>query len=98
MHSVFVYGTLKSGFFNHRLLGGCEFFDGAVVSLGALGIVSRVTLDVEPTFDVRQDVFEDLPWSALEEHIADIVSSAYSVSLFTDLQGDTVNELFFFFF
>ncbi|MGS0685845.1 D-arabinono-1,4-lactone oxidase [Nakamurella sp. GG22] len=75
------------------LTRGEEFFDGAVVSLGALGIVSRVTLDVEPTFDVRQDVFEDLPWSALEEHIADIVSSAYSVSLFTDLQGDTVTQV-----
>lgn len=30
MHRVFVYGTLKSGFFNHRLLGGCEFFGGGV--------------------------------------------------------------------
>ncbi|KRR02288.1 gamma-glutamylcyclotransferase family protein [Bradyrhizobium valentinum] len=30
MHRVFVYGTLKSGLFNHRLLGGCEFFGGAV--------------------------------------------------------------------
>ncbi len=75
------------------LTRGDDFFAGAVVSLGALGIVSRVTLDVEPTFDVRQDVFEDLPWSALEENISEIVSSAYSVSLFTDLQGDTVTQV-----
>ena len=38
-------------------------FDGMVVSLGALGVVTRVTLDVEPTFEVRQDVYENLPWS-----------------------------------
>ncbi len=72
---------------------GDDGFDGAVVSLGALGIVSTVTLDVEPTFDVRQDVFEDLPWSAVEEHISEILSAAYSVSLFTDLQGDTVTQV-----
>ena len=75
------------------LTRGDDGFDGAVVSLGALGIVSAVTLDVEPTFDVRQDVFEDLPWSALEEHITEIVSAAYSVSLFTDLRGETVTQV-----
>jgi len=68
-------------------------FAGAVVALGALGIVTRVTLDVEPAFDVRQDVFEDLPWSELEAHFDDIVSSAYSVSLFNDLQGPAVSQV-----
>jgi gamma-glutamylcyclotransferase (GGCT)/AIG2-like uncharacterized protein YtfP len=28
-HRVFVYGTLKSGFRNHYLLGGCAFFGAA---------------------------------------------------------------------
>ena len=72
---------------------GDDDFAGAVVSLGALGIVSAVTLDVEPTFDVRQDVFENLPWSALEQNITEIVSAAYSVSMFTDLQADTVTQV-----
>jgi len=65
-------------------------FDGAVVSLGALGIVTRVTLDIEPTFDVRQDLYDDLSWSALLDDFDAATSSAYSVSLFTDWLGDTV--------
>jgi xylitol oxidase len=59
-------------------------FDGMVVALGALGVVTSVTLDIEPSFEVRQDVFEHLPWSQLQAHFDEITSSAYSVSLFTD--------------
>ena len=55
-------------------------FAGMVVSFGALGIVTRLTLDVVPTFDVRQYVCLDLPRAALDEAFA----SAYSVSVFTD--------------
>lgn len=59
-------------------------FEGAVVGLGALGAVTRLTLDLVPSFRVRQDVYLDLPFSELERHFAAITSSAYSVSLFTD--------------
>ncbi len=62
-------------------------FDGAVVSLGALGIVSRVTLDIEPTFEVRQDVFENMSWDALLANFDGVTSAAYSVSVFTDWQS-----------
>ncbi len=65
-------------------------FDGAVVSLGAIGIVTRITLDIEPTFDVRQDLYNDLPWDAALAHFDAITSSAYSVSLFTRWIGDTI--------
>ena len=65
-------------------------FDGAVVSLGALGIVTRLTLDIEPTFDVRQDVYTGLQWSDLLANFDAITSSAYSVSVFTNWLGDTV--------
>lgn len=67
-------------------------FDGAVVGLGALGVVTGVTLDIEPTFDVRQDVFEGLPWETVLENFDAATSSAYSVSLFTDWSGDTVAQ------
>jgi alditol oxidase len=65
-------------------------FDGSVVSLGALGIVTRLSLDIEPTFDVRQDLYNDLPWEAVLEHFDRVTSSAYSVSLFTDWLGESV--------
>ena len=68
-------------------------FDAAVVGLGALGVLTRVTLDVQPTFDVRQDVFEDLPWGEFETNFDAIISAAYSVSLFTDWQSDAVNQV-----
>ena len=62
---------------------GEDDFDGMVVGLGALGAVTRVTLDVEPFYEIRQRVYEDLTWDALHEHFDAITGLAYSVSLFT---------------
>jgi xylitol oxidase len=68
-------------------------FAGAVVGLGALGVVTRVTLEVVPTFDVRQYVYENLPWARLEEHFEEIMSAAYSVSLFTGWSGPQIDQV-----
>lgn len=67
-------------------------FAGMVVGLGALGIVSRLTLDIEPSFDVAQTVFEGLDWDQVLEDFDALTSSAYSVSLFTDWSGSTVGQ------
>jgi alditol oxidase len=67
-------------------------FDGVVVGLGALGVVTRVTLDVEPVYDVRQRVFEGLGWDALHEHFDEIAAAGYSVSVFTRW-GETVDQV-----
>ncbi len=58
-------------------------FDGLVVGLGALGVVTRITLDVEPTYEMKQQVFEGLSWNALYDHFDEITSCGYSVSVFT---------------
>jgi len=68
-------------------------FDGHVVSLGALGVTSHVTLDLEPTYDVRQDLYTDLPWDVAAEHLDELTGSAYSVSLFTDWVSGTVQQV-----
>ncbi|MCL3861319.1 FAD-binding protein [Actinotalea sp. K2] len=66
---------------------------GAVVSLGALGVVVAVTLAVEPTYDMVQEVHTDLPWSVALEHLDQITASADSVSLFTDWQGPSIGQV-----
>jgi alditol oxidase len=58
-------------------------FDGLVVGLGAVGAVTRLTLEVEPTYQVRQRVFEGLAWDALYEHFDEVTAAGYSVSVFT---------------
>jgi xylitol oxidase len=69
-------------------------FHGAVVSLGALGVVTKLTLDIEDTFDVAQTVYLDLPMRELERGGFDeIMTSGYSVSLFTDWSRRNINQL-----
>jgi xylitol oxidase len=70
-----------------------DTFSGAVVNLGALGVVTKVTLDIQPTYAMRQDVYLDLPMAQVREHFDDIVAAGYSVSLFTDWQKNRVNEV-----
>ena len=70
-----------------------ETFKGAVVGLGALGVVTRLTLKVEPTFQMWQDVYEHMPMAELADNFDEVVSSAYSVSLFTDWRNKNINEV-----
>ena len=68
-------------------------FLGAVVGLGALGVVTKVTLDVQPAFQMRQYVYEGLPLSQLKDNFDAIESAAYSVSLFTNWQKQLIKEV-----
>ena len=68
-------------------------FDGAVVALGALGIVVELTLDTVPMFEVAQTVYEGLPWKTLENEFEAVLSGAYSVSLFTHWTSDLIDQV-----
>jgi xylitol oxidase len=70
-----------------------DLFKGAVVALGSLGVVTKITLDLVPSFSVTQIVYLNLPVSQLEQHFDEIMSSGYSVSLFTDWQTENMNQL-----
>jgi alditol oxidase len=59
-------------------------FHGAVVALGAIGVVTHLWLDLQPYYTARQNVFEGLPLEVLAGHAGAIMAGAYSVSLFTD--------------
>ncbi|MEV0153956.1 FAD-binding protein [Micromonospora sp. NPDC050686] len=64
-------------------------FAGMVVALGALGVVTRVTLDVVPAFELRQYVHLGLPAEALPAAFG----SAYSVSAFTRWRSDRLDQV-----
>jgi alditol oxidase len=70
-----------------------NFFQGAVVGLGALGIITNLTLDIQPTYQMRQYVYENLSFAAMKDHFDAIQASAYSVSLFTDWQNHNFSEV-----
>lgn len=62
---------------------------GAVVHLGALGVVTRVGLRVQPGFRVRTNVYLGLTWERLEADLDGVADAAYSVSVFTDWRAIT---------
>jgi xylitol oxidase len=68
-------------------------FDGAVVGLGALGVVTRASLDVIPAFELRQYVFENLPWPSAATDLDAILAGGYGVSLFTTWSESSVEQV-----
>jgi xylitol oxidase len=68
-------------------------FPGAVVHLGALGVVTRLILEVVPSFEVAQRVYEDLPLEVLDDHFAALMAAGYSVSMFTDWRAPRLTQL-----
>jgi alditol oxidase len=59
------------------------WFPGAVVALGSLGVVTALTVSVEPAYDVAQQVFDHLPAEALSADLDEVFSAGDSVSVFT---------------
>lgn len=76
-----------------RLGRGDADFDGVVVSLGALGVATSVSLDVEPAYDMRVDAMVDLPWESVIDDLDAVTGAATSVSLFTNWGGETVGQV-----
>nr|WP_314840650.1 D-arabinono-1,4-lactone oxidase [uncultured Microbacterium sp.] len=58
-------------------------FDGAVVGLGALGAVVELELDVEPTYEVAQHVFEHPSWDSILASFDEVTAIGTSVSIFS---------------
>ncbi|MDP9825739.1 D-arabinono-1,4-lactone oxidase [Kineosporia succinea] len=75
------------------LTAGEADFHGSVVAMGLAGVVTALTLRAQPTFDVRQYVYDGLPLDALIENFDEIMNSAYSVSAFTHWRGPVFETL-----
>jgi alditol oxidase len=76
-----------------RLERGDADFAGAVVGLGMLGVVTSMTLDISPTFEVAQYVYDELPLADLLDNLDSTFSAAYSVSVFTNWRGPVVGQV-----
>lgn len=73
---------------------GDRDFEGVVVSLGALGIVTALELDIVPAFEVAQTVYERLPLDAVLDDLDAVTGLGYSVSMFhTWRDPDVVDQL-----
>jgi len=70
-----------------------ERFAGAVVGIGALGVLLRVRLDLVPAHQVRQAVYLDLPWDEVEADFDGLTAAATSVSLFTTFSPSGIDEV-----
>lgn len=70
-----------------------DLFYAGGVSMGALGIMTKVKLAIQPTFEVSQRVFENLPMDALKENFDTIMSAGYSVSFFTHWLDKNINQV-----
>jgi xylitol oxidase len=70
-----------------------DAFRGAVVGLGALGVVTKATLNIQPRFTMQQYVYQSLPLKELTTHFDAIESAAYSVSLFTEWRRESIDEV-----
>jgi xylitol oxidase len=68
-------------------------FDGMIVGLGAFGVVTRLTLDVEPTYEMRQDAFEGLTWATVLADFDAITSSGSSFSILNVWSGEDIDRL-----
>jgi alditol oxidase len=72
---------------------GDEHFEDMVVGLGMFGVLHRVILDIQRTYDVRQDVYKNIPWSLFLRDVGAVMGAAYSVSVFTGWGGDTIDQV-----
>jgi len=68
-------------------------FYGLVIGLGAIGVITKITLEIEKTFQVRQDVFQELPLESAQKHFDEIMSSGYSVSFFTNWLDKKISQV-----
>ena len=68
-------------------------FNALVVGLGLGGIIYQYELRIEPTFEVRQVIYPEIPLDVLQRNFDQIMGTAYSVSYFTDWSSAQVGNL-----
>ena len=77
----------------HQVRRGDPDFDALAVGVGAFGVIVALTLEVQPTYRARQDVYQGLSWDAALEALDDITGAGYSVSIFTRWDADLLGDV-----
>jgi len=72
----------------HEIRRGEPDFAALAVGVGAFGILTELVLDIQPTYDVRQDVYEGITWDTLLADVDAVTTAGDSVSVFTRWADD----------
>lgn len=76
----------------HRVDQAHEWFPAAALSLGALGVVTAIELQTEPTYEVTQQAYTGVAWDDIAGDPERVFGGSRSVSVFTTW-GDPSHDL-----
>ncbi|GAA1974774.1 D-arabinono-1,4-lactone oxidase [Microbacterium pumilum] len=77
----------------HEVRRGDTDFDALVVGLGAYGIVVTLTLDIRPSFRMRQDIYTGVSWDAALGDYSAVTGAGFSVSVFSRWEPDSIGPI-----
>lgn len=77
----------------HEVRHGDADFAALAVGLGAFGVVVALTLEVQPSYRARQDVYQNVSWDAALERFDEVTGAGYSVSVFTRWEPELLGDV-----
>lgn len=88
---------ISFSFLNHKgelitLRRGDDLFEPCRLGLGAHGLWVEAELSVVESYQMRQDIYRDIPWAYFLEDPARLSAAGYSVSLFGKWGSDTIDQ------
>jgi xylitol oxidase len=77
----------------HEVRRGDADFGAVAVGVGAFGVIVALTLEVQPTYRARQDIYRGISWDAALARFDEVTGAGYSVSVFTRWQPETIGDV-----
>ena len=68
-------------------------FNAVAVGLGAFGVITTMTLDVVPAYQMRQDIYRVTSWDAFLKNLEEVMASAYSVQVHADFSSPDIRAI-----
>src|SRR5918993_4067698 len=89
--SAIQFVTAEGELINLTKKDDTEKFNAMVVGLGAAGAITKVMLDLKPSFKMSQYVYLDLPVAELQKHFDAILAVVSIFGLFTVRASDSLD-------